>query len=64
VTAPSTPPGELAAAIRGVAAALRDRLAHAYGSLDWRRLHAEAPGHLAALEEFAARAAAATGLPP
>ncbi|MBI5480404.1 MAG: DUF86 domain-containing protein [Deltaproteobacteria bacterium] len=46
------------------AAALRNRLAHAYGSVDWHKLHAEAPGHLAALEEYAARVAAATGLPP
>jgi uncharacterized protein YutE (UPF0331/DUF86 family) len=45
------------------AAALRNRLAHAYGSVDWCKLHAEAPGHLAALEEYAARVAAATGLP-
>lgn len=39
------------------AASLRNRLAHQYGSVDWRRLHAEAPGHLAALERYAARVA-------
>ena len=44
-------------------ASLRNRLAHAYGSVDWLKLHAEAPQHVAALEELAARVAGVTGLP-
>lgn len=39
------------------AASLRNRLAHQYGSVDWGRLHAEAAGHLAVLERYAARVA-------
>ena len=44
------------------AVALRNRLAHAYGSVDWRKVHAEAPMHLDVLEEYAARMAARTEL--
>jgi uncharacterized protein YutE (UPF0331/DUF86 family) len=48
---------DLAGAL-GDAAGLRNRLAHLYGSVEWRRLHAEAPRHLQALERFAGRVAA------
>jgi len=41
------------------AAALRNRIAHVYGGMEWGRLHAEIPGHLAALERFAVVVAAA-----
>lgn len=39
-------------------AALRNRIAHVYGSIDWERLHGELPDHLLALERFAAAIAA------
>jgi uncharacterized protein YutE (UPF0331/DUF86 family) len=42
------------------AASLRNRIAHQYGTLDWRRLLIEAPRHLDALERFAARVAELT----
>ena len=50
---------DLAAAL-GEAAGLRNRLAHQYGTVDWRRLHAEAPRHLEALQRFAVRVAEIT----
>jgi uncharacterized protein YutE (UPF0331/DUF86 family) len=39
-------------------AALRNRIAQLYGSVDWERLLAELPEHLLALERFAAVVAA------
>jgi uncharacterized protein YutE (UPF0331/DUF86 family) len=50
---------ELARAL-GDAASLRNRIAHQYGAIDWRRLLTEAPRHLEALERFAVRVAELT----
>lgn len=50
---------DLATAL-GDAAGLPNRLAHQYGTVDWRRLLAEAPQHLQALERFARRVAEIT----
>jgi uncharacterized protein YutE (UPF0331/DUF86 family) len=48
----------------GAAAALRNRIAHGYATLDAARLHAEIPAGLAALEQLAATIAAFLAKPP
>ena len=44
-------------------AAVRNRIAHVYDSLDWRRLVTEAPAHLDALDAFLVAVAAGSADP-